>query len=112
MKKSYILWNVFLLISWIVWCKFDFDEQEGEQGSDCEPEGESGQVVKEGQGSGDFLHLGDCHLIRDGVVVYLIDGVARAVEQAVLENVDGIVLHLAQREGICRCVFHETGHMA
>ena len=76
MKKSYILWNVFLLISWIVWCKFDFDEQEGEQGSDCEPEGEPGQVVKEGQGSGDFLHLGDCHLIRDGVVVYLVDGVA------------------------------------
>ena len=55
---------------------FDFDEQEGEQGSDCEPEGEPGQVVKEGQGSGDFLHLGDCHLIRDGVVVYLIYGVA------------------------------------
>ena len=89
-----------------------------------------GQVVEEGQGSGDLLHLGDCHLIRDAVVLYLvdgvaevavavldrnvteIDGVARAVEQAVLENVDGIVLHLAQTEGICRCVFHEPGHMA
>ena len=62
--------------SFILNYTFDFNEQEGEQGSDCEPEGESGQVVKEGQGSGDFLHLGDCHLIRDGVVVYLIDGVA------------------------------------
>ena len=113
MKKSYILWNVFLLISWIVWCKFDFDEQEGEQGSDCEPEGESGQVVKEGQGSGDFLHLGDCHLIRDAVVLYLvdgvaevavavldrnvteIDGVARAVDVLVLRDVDGVVVHVA-----------------
>ena len=75
-------------------------------------------MVKEGEGSGDFLHLGDGHLIRDAVVLYLvdgvaeeavavlyrhvaeIDGVARAVELAVLEDVDGVILHVAQIDGI------------
>ena len=72
-----------------------------------------GQVVEEGQGSGDLLHLGDCHLIRDAVVLYLvdgvadvavavldrnvteIDGVARAVDVLVLRDVDGVVVHVA-----------------
>lgn len=72
-----------------------------------------GQVVEEGQGSGDLLHLGDCHLIRDAVVLYLVDGVAevavailhclildqqgvaRAVDVLVLRDVDGVVVHVA-----------------
>ena len=41
-----------------------------------------------------------------------IDGVARAVEQAVLVHIDGVVLHIAQVEGIYRCVFYEPSHMA
>ena len=75
-------------------------------------------MVKEGQGSGDFLHLGDCHLIRDAVDLSLIDcvaeeavavldrdvteidGVARAVELAVAEHIDGVVLNVAQIDGI------------
>ena len=86
-------------------------------------------MVKEGQGSGDFLHLGDCHLIRDAVDLSLIDCVAKEavavlngyvfykdrvgfrrfqrvqgvhviIACSLLKDVDGVVLNVAQIDGI------------
>ena len=57
----------------------------------------------------DHFHFADD---GNGVKLSLIDGVARAVELAVLVHIDGVVMLRAQIEGIYGCALNEPSHMA